>query len=459
MKNGRQQNVNGSRQAAHPFDKVAVLLGCTLLLDGLQMKGYVLFRPEAVAAVSTQRLGVVLINQPWGYRVAGALAAVLITLIVAFGYFGTYTRKATVNGLLMPEQGMLRLTASSTGLLSDIKITEGQKVKAGEVLFAISGERLSYNGGAQALISKQLNERLLLLERNRIVAMSKLAGRLEMADSRLKVVDEELHQFQEEIHLLGRRSALAQAHLTRQQELVKAGFISTAKLQQAEAEQLTIQGQQQSIKRGQNSLNRERTELQSQRQDMLAGHQAEISEIERGVALIRQEQAESTVRSEQIIVAPFDGTVTGLSVQAGQHITAGILLASLIPKGMVLSAHLYVDSRRAGFIEIGQPVVMRYAAYPYQKFGMGRGKVIEVTKSPYSASELPQHIFSALGTVSASTALYYRITVELESQGLNVYGEKRFLQMGMLLEADVKQDTRRLYELAFEPIYTLTAKN
>ncbi|MNF65618.1 Colicin V secretion protein CvaA [compost metagenome] len=415
-----------------------------------------LYRSEVTSTSRQQGMGRVLIHQPWGYRLAAALAGSLILLILAFGYFGTYTRKATVNGLLMPDNGLFRLTASSTGLLTDVKVAEGQSVKAGDVLFSISGERLSTTGGTQRLISEQLNQRLLLLERNRVLADDRLAGQLRMADSRLTVIAEELRQFQEEVRLLERRTTLAQAHLERQQELLKAGFISIAQLQQAEAEQLTIKGQHQSIQRARNSLNRERTELMLQRQDMLQRHQAEISEVDRGITHVKQEQAESEIRSEQVTVAPFDGFVTGLSVQPGQHVAVGSLVASLIPENAALFAHLYVESRRAGFIEVGQPVLMRYAAYPYQKFGMGRGKVIGLTKSPYAASELPLHVIGAIGVTAVSTDLYYRVMVAIDSQYMDAYGQLQPLQVGMLLEADVMQDTRRIYEWVLEPIYSLS---
>ncbi|MCY1392059.1 Colicin V secretion protein CvaA [compost metagenome] len=258
------------------------------------------------------------------------------------------------------------------------------------------------------------------------------------------------------MRLLERRTTLAQAHLTRQQELLKAGFISIAQLQQAEAELLTIQGQHQSIQRARNGLNRERTELMAQRQDMLQRHQAEISEVDRGITHVKQEQAESEIRSEQVTVAPFDGFVTGLSVQPGQHVAVGSLVASLIPENAALFAHLYVESRRAGFIEVGQPVLMRYAAYPYQKFGMGRGKVIGLTKSPYAASELPLHVVGAIGVTAVSTDLYYRVMVAIDSQYMDAFGQAQPLQVGMLLEADVMQDTRRIYEWVLEPIYSLS---
>lgn len=417
-----------------------------------------LFRAEALAAKSAQRFGNVLIHQPWGYGLAAILAGALILLVVAFAFFGTYTRKATINGLLMPERGMLRLTAPGPGILSDVRVVEGQSVEAGEALFVLSGERLSAAGGTQKLISQQLSQRLLLLERNRSLADERLAGQLRMFDSRLATIASELSQFREEVRLLERRGELANTHLGRQQELVDAGFISVAQLQQAEAELLTLQGQQQSIQRARASIQRERTELMAQRQDAELRHRSEMSEIDNGIALIRQEQAESDVRAELVSVAPFAGTLTGLSVQPGQQVTAGALLASLIPQGVTLTAHLYAAPRQAGFIEPGQPVLMRYAAYPYQKFGMARGRVVDVAKSPYAAQELPAHIASAIQGGGAPSELFYRVTVALDSPSIDVYGHAQLLQAGMLLEADVVQDKRRLYEWALEPLYSVTGK-
>lgn len=417
-----------------------------------------LFRPEALAAKGAQRFGSVLIHQPWGYGLAALLAGGLIVLAVAFAFFGTYTRKATISGLLMPEQGMLRLTAPSAGILISIKAVEGQQVEAGEPLFVLSGERISSVGGTQQQISHQLSQRLLLLERNRSLADERLSGQVRMLDSRLATIAGELVQFHEEVRLLERRGLLASAHLDRQQELVEAGFISVAQLQQAEAELLTLQGQLQGSHRARASLQRERTELLAQRQDVDLRHRSEMSEIDNGVALVRQEQAESDVRAELVSVAPFAGTLTGLSVQPGQQMAAGALLASLIPHGASLTAHLYAAPRQAGFIESGQRVLMRYAAYPYQKFGMARGRVIEVAKSPYAAQELPAHIATAIQGAGMSSELFYRVTVALDSPSIEAYGQAQLLQAGMLLEADVVQDKRRLYEWALEPLYSVTGK-
>ncbi|KOX98593.1 HlyD family secretion protein [Pseudomonas nunensis] len=417
-----------------------------------------LFRSEVANAKNEQRFGRVLIHQPWGYGVAAILASMLILLLMTYAYFGTYTRKSTVNGLLMPEQGMLRLTSMGTGLLTEVLAKEGQAVEIGQALFIVSGERFGTAGGVQNLISEQLTQRMQITERNVDLANERRRGQLLMLDGRLTAITEELSQFREEIRLLKRRVALAKTQQQRQHELAAVDFISVAQLQKGEGEFLALQGQQQSIQRARARLNRERMELLAQRQEVELRHRAETAEIDNSISLVRQEQAENDVRRKQISVAPFAGTVTGLNVQKGQQVEAGSLLASLIPQGENLTAHLYVASRQAGFIEKGQTVLMRYAAYPYQKFGMARGRILELTKSPYATQELPTHIASALYSTAPPSELFYRVTVALDSQKIAVYGNSHPLQAGMLLEADILQDKRRLYEWALEPIYSLTGK-
>ena len=417
-----------------------------------------LYRPEAVCASRAQQLGQVLVNQPLSYWLIALLAGLLTVMITAFGYYGSYTRKATLHGLLMPEQGMLRLSAPGTGILSEVLATEGQRVDKGDVLVVISGERQSGLGDTQALIAEQLQRRQEILERRQALADERLSGQQRMLDSRLTTIASELRQFSEEHRLLKRRVELAHAHFARQQQLAAAGFIAAAQLQTAESELLALQGQLQATQRARAGLERERTGLLAQQQEAGLRHRDEMSDVDGAMAQIKQEQAENGARSETRIVAPHAGTVTGLNVQVGQQVSAGTVLASLLPDGSNLNAHLYAASRQAGFIEPGQPVLMRYAAYPYQKFGMARGRVVSITQSPYAVQELPSHIASSLQDQGGPPELFYGVTVALDANSIRVYGHAQPLQAGMLLEADVVQDRRRLYEWALEPLYSVTGR-
>jgi membrane fusion protein len=53
---------------------------------------------------------------------------------------------------------------------------------------------------------------------------------------------------------------------------------------------------------------------------------------------------------------------------------------------------------------------------------------------------------------------FYRITVTLARQTVTAYGKVELLKPGMLLEADVLGEKRRLIEWVFEPLYSLKGK-
>ena len=50
------------------------------------------------------------------------------------------------------------------------------------------------------------------------------------------------------------------------------------------------------------------------------------------------------------------------------------------------------------------------------------------------------------------------MTALLDEQCVTVHGKPHPLQAGMMLQADILQERRRLYEWALEPLYTVTRK-
>jgi membrane fusion protein len=100
-------------------------------------------------------------------------------------------------------------------------------------------------------------------------------------------------------------------------------------------------------------------------------------------------------------------------------------------------------------------VLLRYQAFPYQKFGFYEGHIVDISRSALSPSELPQQL-SGLTSLYGSTEPVYRITVVLAKQTATAYGQPVALQPGMQLEADVLIETRSLIEWALDPLYTLT---
>ena len=107
-------------------------------------------------------------------------------------------------------------------------------------------------------------------------------------------------------------------------------------------------------------------------------------------------------------------------------------------------------SRAIGFVESGQTVLLRLTAFPYQKFGQAKGTVIRVEQSPISDP-------SSAGAVgqNAPAEPIYRIVVQLAQQSVNAYGKEQQYRAGMTLEADIRQDRRRLIDWVMDPIVSV----
>ena len=52
----------------------------------------------------------------------------------------------------------------------------------------------------------------------------------------------------------------------------------------------------------------------------------------------------------------------------------------------------------------------------------------------------------------------YRVTVVLESQVVKAYGQDLPLQAGMIVDADIWLDRRRLYEWVLDPLYSVLGR-
>jgi membrane fusion protein len=149
-----------------------------------------------------------------------------------------------------------------------------------------------------------------------------------------------------------------------------------------------------------------------------------------------------------VVRAPQDGVVSGVTVQPGQVATPDMALASLVPPHSRLVAQLYAPSSAVGFVRPSQTVLLRYQAYPYQKFGHHPGEVVAVSRTPLQAADMAQ--LSLPQDVRREPL--YRITVALKEQSVQAYGQTQTLVPGMQLDADVLLDRRRLIEWIFEPL-------
>lgn len=416
-----------------------------------------LFRTEVIEFNQPKWLGEIVLIRPPSFRIYTSLALLLIVLIGTFFIFGTYTRRSTVSGELVSTTGVIKLYSQQPAIVQEMHVSEGQKVTRGQRLYLLSGERTSKTiGDTQAAISRQVELRMqsLTLELDKTKLLYDDAQR--SLNYKTETLKDDLKTLEAQLEGQVTRTKLAEENTTRNRNLFEQHYISKDMFQQKQGDLLEQQQRLQILQRDLIRSRRELREQQNEKTNIAVKQQIQISQLDRNMAIIEQEFAESEARRRIVISAPEDGVVTAVHAQQGQLVDGGKSLLSLVPSDSVLQAHLYAPSKAIGFIKTDDPVRLRYQAYPYQKFGHANGHVTSISKTSISGAELSA---AALPTSRTATPEpLYRITVEIEKQTFNAYGKPQALQVGMLLEADILLETRRLFEWVLEPLYSISGK-
>ncbi len=414
-----------------------------------------LFRTEALNAQQVNWLGNIILARPISFSLMTAFAGVLALIVVCFLIWGTYTKRSTVTGQLVPNTGLVQIYAQQPGIVLEKKVVEGQAVKKGDILYVLSSERQSSTqGDTQTAISRQVQAREQSL-RDELTKTRSIQVDDQAAQTR-KVADlrAELATLGDQIQGQKSRVALAQQTISRYQSLLNQDFISKEQFQQKQEDLLDQRNRLQSLERDRITVGRELDAQAHTLSSLSLTQQNQLAQIDRALASTGQELTESEAKRRLVITASESGVATTVTAEVGQTVDTGKQLVSIVPQGSVLQAQLYAPSKAIGFIKAGDSVLLRYQAYPYQKFGHARGTVVTVSKTALPSNEITN---LNIGGGQNSEPLY-RITVKLNQQNVQAYGKSQTLQAGMLLDADILQEKRRLYEWVLEPLYSLTGK-
>ncbi|OWQ44495.1 hypothetical protein CDL60_24760 [Roseateles noduli] len=412
---------------------------------------------------------------------AGIVAAVAVGLalaLIAFALIGQVSRKARVPGLLMPVGGLLQVAAPLAGQVEDLLVDEGDAVRRGQPLVRIRSERVVDGGDMTALNLRAVEARRDSLSTERQLQRRQADERRETIAARLRSLRVETDQATEELDMVRQRVELAQRSRQRYAALAANGYVSEVQAQQKDEELLDLRARERGAQRAIEALAREARALDAELASIPTSLATSMTQLDRVVAQLEQERAELQARAGVAVTAPRDGHVSALPLRAGQSVQAGQTLVSLVPTPDASSAsaasppsnasnekraasaaasprllaQLYAPSRTVGFIQPGQPVWLRYAAYPYQKFGMARGEVAGVSPTPIAPQDLPAGQAQALASAAQANEPLYRIDVRLDREDIAAYGRDLPLRAGMALDADVTLEHRRIWEWLLEPL-------
>jgi membrane fusion protein len=407
-----------------------------------------LFRQEAIDAQREKLLGAVSVARPVPWWAFTALAGGFAVALLLFVFLGESTRRERVDGFLALDAGAARLLAPETGTLAELMVREGDEVAEGASIARLSLERSTSAGTSSSeLVQRELSGRLNSLQSES--EQEKLLAEQQATQLRIRIenLQRELKQFDDEIRLQQSRVAAARADLQRALDLQKDGFYSDSAISALRNAMLDQQVKQQSLMREKATTERELSSARAELPTIETRARQAADRLARAKSEVQQGIVQEQAKREVVIRAPFAGVVTNISPARGDSLAADMPIATIVPKGSGLHAQLLVPTRAIGFVQPGNEVVLRYEAFPFQRFGHYRGTVASISRTVWSQGE-------RLGPLSVKEPVY-RIDVKLERQTISASGQEFVLRPGMLVNADLLLERRTVFEWVFEPVLEL----
>lgn len=414
-----------------------------------------LFRPEALAGQRSSSLGTIVMTPHLSTFWISLIAATLSLAVIGLLALGSWQRRVTVTGQLLPAAGLMRVQTPQSGVVVEKRVKEGTFVRKGDVLYVLNSDRVGEDAREmQADIARQLTQRRqsLQAEKQRIKGakdeeINRLRRRLEAARGEASAMSSQISQ---QRTLVG----LAEDARQRYKGLADKDYIAQEELLRKESELAEQRARLAGLERDALALSRDRTQLEQELESTALRYDNQVADIERQILSADQQLTEAEGRRQVIVTAPDDGVATLIGAELGQRVNESSPLVTLVPSGSPLQARLYAPSSSIGFVRPGDGVQLRYQAFPYQKFGVYEGKVDSVSSSAVNPSE-----FSGLPVVVGSPGdPVYAVTVQLNGTDVEALGQRWPLQAGMQLEADILQERRKLYEWVLDPLYSVTRR-
>lgn len=412
---------------------------------------------------------------PLGRKVLWSLLALLLALLI-WALIGKLDIVAVAEGKLIPESYVKIVQPAESGIVRDILVKEGQSVKANQVLMRM--DTLISEADGKAIDADYQRKRLAL---RRIEA--ELAGQpfKAQADDPPQLAEEIVAQYranraafeaalaEERSRLIKARQEMAAAeqvkkkleevlpHYRKQdqayEKLVKDGFAgglmgSDKKRERLEKEQ-ELQTQGFLIESAKANILQSERKLAQIDSDYRRQLHAERNDSQGQFDKLAQEVAKQAHRKNLLeLKAPQDAVVKDLATHTvGTVVQPGSILLTLVPKDEILRAEVWVSNEDIGFVRVGQAVKLKFAAFPFQKYGMIEGTVEHVSADAADGNPSGQ-----TAPDKAPQPLRYKALVRLKEMALAMDGERFALSAGMQTNAEIWLGDRTVMAYLLSPV-------
>lgn len=403
------------------------------------------------------------------------LVALLLIVALVWSYFGRIDIVAVANGKISTEGSTKIIQPAVSGVVTNINVHEGQRVKKGETLLALDKttaekdvatanqslstarverdilRRLAVGGNNDDIINNaDLPDEAKAMLRQFASSQTALsAARQQAANGTISNYQQQLQFNQQAKNQLETNAQnLKNRKAEIEKQLPNANPVDKLRLQnelsnidqRITSADSAVLGQNQQLLQSQSALAQAQNQSQTQTAEtnsafnnQIIASEKRIIELENNLVKAKQILAQTT------IAAPVDGTVLSLTVKTiGGVVNAGQQLAQIVPEKAPLYIDAALDNQDIGFVKPGQRVVVKVATYPFQRYGYLEGTVENISPDAIQDDK---------------KGLIYKAKIKLNDEKSSKQNQLKLLP-GMSVSAEITTGQRRIIEFFLDPLMT-----
>ncbi|MEK4035786.1 HlyD family type I secretion periplasmic adaptor subunit [Methylocystis sp. IM3] len=433
---------------------------------------------------------------------------VLAVFALLWSYFGQIDIIALAQGKLQPTGRVKTIQPFEPGRVVDVKVENGQRVKANDVLIeldkteAVADETASKSALESFQAEKLRRSAVLDIVKKDMLKdteasapaiswPSHITGKIREREERVMKAD--LQQLESIVRNIDAQVAQKKGEIARLEAMIvsEEQLVETLKqrvdlrsallargstpkaavidaMESLQSQQTTLAMQKGQLVEANEGLRVLASERQKTIDAFLAENEAKANEAERQIDDLEQKLSKARVRTARMVLtSPIAGTVLGLTVTTrNQVVQSGEELMRIVPDDGGLEVESYAQNKDIGFIKNGQPAIVKIEAFPFTKFGTVDAQVTRVGRDAIPDPEAqmaegnPARSQKSGMFVGAQRIqnLVFPVTLKLGKTSIGIDGVDVPLTPGMAVTVEIKTGKRRIIEYLLSPLVETTSR-
>lgn len=365
--------------------------------------------------------------------------AVTIVLFILWSLWAELDQVTRAPGRVVPIGRVQIVQSADGGVISEIRVREGDKVTRGQLLVTLDKVKLQAavteaRAKVASLQSAMVRIQAELYDRP-LTFPATLDGYPDFVRNQRELYFKRRAAQQSDLDALRSMKGLMRQELDLNMPLLKSGDVAKSEIIRMQRGIADVDGQ-----------------ISGKQAKYIADLQTDYTKTDEDLVSAQQilAQREDSLKATDL-VAPTNGIVKNVRLTTvGAVLRPGDEVLQIVPSGERLIIEAQVSPKDIAFVKVGQTASVKFDAYDSSVYGVGHGRVTFI--SPDTLSEQRP---------DGTSITYFRVNLEADASKLRPrhQGEKIEIQPGMTATAEILTGKNTVFRYLTKPITKTTSES